>query len=74
MLKLEWKALRKAINLEGEDKQTAIRDALIFRGTNELHSRALPMRQIILRPMRDWRHSHILCFHLNQWTSLKATF
>ncbi len=35
-LKLEWKALRKAINLEGEDKQTAIRDALIFRGTNRI--------------------------------------
>lgn len=35
-LKLEWKALRKAINLEGEDKLTAIRDALIFRGTNQM--------------------------------------
>ncbi|NMC38009.1 MAG: hypothetical protein GYA41_06775 [Bacteroidales bacterium] len=35
-LKLEWKALRKAINSEGEDKLIAIRDALIFRGTNQM--------------------------------------
>lgn len=32
-IKLEWKALRKAINSEGEP-QLAIRDALIFRGSN----------------------------------------
>jgi hypothetical protein len=33
-IKLEWKALRKAINTEGEERQLAIRDALIFRGSN----------------------------------------
>jgi hypothetical protein len=33
-IKLEWKALRKAINTQGEDRQLAIRDALIFRGSN----------------------------------------
>jgi hypothetical protein len=33
-IKLEWKALRKAINSEGEIRQLAIRDALIFRGSN----------------------------------------
>lgn len=33
-LKLEWKALRKAIESEGPDQQIAIRDALIFRGAN----------------------------------------
>jgi hypothetical protein len=33
-IKLEWKALRKAINSEGEVRQLAIRDALIFRGSN----------------------------------------
>jgi hypothetical protein len=33
-IKLEWKALRKAINTNGEDRQLAIRDALIFRGSN----------------------------------------
>jgi len=33
-IKLEWKALRKAINSEGQDRQLAIRDALIFRGSN----------------------------------------
>lgn len=33
-LKLEWKALRKAINSEGEEQLLAIRDALIFRGSN----------------------------------------
>jgi hypothetical protein len=33
-LKLEWKALRKAINAEGSEKQLALRDALIFRGSN----------------------------------------
>jgi hypothetical protein len=33
-IKLEWKALRKAINSEGEERQLAIRDALIFRGCN----------------------------------------
>jgi hypothetical protein len=31
-IKLEWKALRKAIESEGPDQQVAIRDALIFRG------------------------------------------
>lgn len=33
-IKLEWKALRKAINSEGEARQLSIRDALIFRGSN----------------------------------------
>ena len=33
-IKLEWKALRKAINTTGEERQLAIRDALIFRGSN----------------------------------------
>jgi hypothetical protein len=33
-LKLEWKALRKAIDTEGPAKHLAIRDALIFRGSN----------------------------------------
>jgi len=33
-IKLEWKALKKAINTKGEDRQLAIRDALIFRGSN----------------------------------------
>ena len=33
-IKLEWKALRKAINTNGEEQQLAIRDALIFRGSN----------------------------------------
>jgi hypothetical protein len=33
-IKLEWKALRKAIITEGEESQLAIRDALIFRGSN----------------------------------------
>jgi hypothetical protein len=33
-IKLEWKALRKAINTVGEERQLAIRDALIFRGSN----------------------------------------
>ena len=42
-LKLEWKALRKAINTSGEEKQLAIRDALIFRFTNrDLFSRDAP--------------------------------
>jgi hypothetical protein len=33
-IKLEWKALKKAINSEGEERQLALRDALIFRGSN----------------------------------------
>ncbi|MCX6254587.1 MAG: hypothetical protein NTV31_08945 [Bacteroidia bacterium] len=33
-IKLEWKALRKALNSEGEERQLAIRDALVFRGSN----------------------------------------
>jgi len=33
-IKLEWKALRKAINSEGEGRLIAIRDALIFKGSN----------------------------------------
>jgi hypothetical protein len=33
-IKLEWKALRKAINSNGEERQVSIRDALIFRGSN----------------------------------------
>jgi hypothetical protein len=33
-IKLEWKALKKAIGSEGEGQKLAIRDALIFRGSN----------------------------------------
>jgi hypothetical protein len=33
-IKLEWKALRKALNPEGGEPKLAIRDALIFRGSN----------------------------------------
>ena len=33
-IKLEWKALRKAIITTGEERQLAIRDALIFRNTS----------------------------------------
>jgi hypothetical protein len=33
-IKLEWKALRKAINSEGEEQKLAVRDALIFKGSN----------------------------------------
>jgi hypothetical protein len=33
-IKLEWKALKKAINSQGDGRQLAIRDALIFRGSN----------------------------------------
>jgi hypothetical protein len=33
-IKLEWKALKKAIVTEGEEQKIAIRDALIFRGAN----------------------------------------
>ena len=33
-IKLEWRALKKAINNDGEERQLAIRDALIFRGSN----------------------------------------
>ena len=32
--KLEWKALRKALNSEGDERKLALRDALIFRGSN----------------------------------------
>jgi len=32
-IKLEWKALRKALTSEGEEQKLAIRDALIFRGS-----------------------------------------
>jgi len=33
-IKLEWKALRKALNSQGEEQELAIRDALVFRGAN----------------------------------------
>jgi hypothetical protein len=33
-IKLEWKALRKALTSTGDDQLLAIRDALIFRGAN----------------------------------------
>ena len=33
-IKLEWKALRKALTTDGEEQKLAIRDALIFRGAN----------------------------------------
>lgn len=33
-IKLEWKALKKAIDSDGEEQMLAIRDALIFRGSN----------------------------------------
>lgn len=32
-LKLEWKALKKALTTKGEEQRLAIRDALIFRGS-----------------------------------------
>ncbi len=42
-LKLEWKALRKAINATGEERNLAIRDALIFRFTRmDLYPRDAP--------------------------------
>jgi hypothetical protein len=34
LIKLEWKALRKALTTSGEERQVAIRDALVFRGAN----------------------------------------
>ena len=34
LIKLEWKALRRALSTEGEDQRVSIRDALIFRGAN----------------------------------------
>jgi predicted transcriptional regulator with HTH domain len=38
-IKLEWKALRKAIASKGDERLRAIRDALVFRGANrELYS------------------------------------
>jgi hypothetical protein len=33
-IKLEWKALKKALTTRGEEQKLAIRDALIFRGAN----------------------------------------
>lgn len=33
-IKLEWKALRKALDTRGQERMRAIRDALIFRGSN----------------------------------------
>ncbi|MGD0342729.1 MAG: hypothetical protein ABSA76_13585 [Bacteroidales bacterium] len=33
-IKLEWRALKKALNSQGEEQELAIRDALIFRGAN----------------------------------------
>ena len=39
-IKLEWSALTKALNSEGEERQIAIRDALIFKGSNrELYNK-----------------------------------
>lgn len=33
-IKLEWKALKKAIASEGDERLVAVRDALVFRGAN----------------------------------------
>jgi hypothetical protein len=33
-IKLEWKALRKALNSEGPEQHLALRDALVFKGSN----------------------------------------
>ena len=33
-IKLEWRALKKAVSSGGEERQLAVRDALIFRGSN----------------------------------------
>lgn len=33
-IKLEWKALQKALSTQGEEQRLAIRDALVFRGAN----------------------------------------
>jgi len=43
-IKLEWKALKKAINSSDDERQLAIRDALIFRGSNrELYNKYATM-------------------------------
>lgn len=34
-IKLEWKALKKTLDAEGEELQLAIRDALVFKGANQ---------------------------------------
>ena len=53
-IKLEWKALHKALTSQGEERQIAIRDALIFRGSNrEFYKK---------RIMRVSPHLLILCF------------
>lgn len=42
-IKLEWKALRKAIVKDGDERLVAIRDALVFRGSNrELYHKYAP--------------------------------
>jgi hypothetical protein len=33
LIKLQWKALKKALSTEGEEQQTALRDALVFKGS-----------------------------------------
>jgi hypothetical protein len=33
-IKLEWNALRKSLDTQGQEQQLALRDALIFRGSN----------------------------------------
>jgi hypothetical protein len=42
-IKLEWKALRKAVLAQGQEKMVAIRDALVFSGSNrELYHKYAP--------------------------------
>ena len=65
-IKLEWKALRKALNTEGEEQQIAIRDALIFRGSNrELYPSILQLMKTGLKTMKVWQHLHTLLLCTN---------
>jgi hypothetical protein len=63
-IKLEWKALRKAINTRGDEQQLAIRDALIFR----------PLMKTNLKLMKDLQHLPILFSALIHPKSLRPGF
>jgi hypothetical protein len=45
-LKLEWKALRKALLSTGSEQQLAIRDALVFKGSNHEQYQAFAIDEI----------------------------
>jgi len=73
-IKLEWKALRKALNSEGEERQLAIRDALSSKDPTGSFIKSMPTMKTGLKHMKDLQHLLILCSAQIHRRSTKQAF